>query len=68
MRNALSIGMPSALGPWVQAMGFTNMFVVIGCVSFAIGLLYIPLIIFGKKMRTVLAPRYYHLVDKRRFY
>lgn len=68
LRNALSIGMPSALTPWIAAVGFSNMFIILGCLCLFIGMLYVPLLIWGKKIRTQLAPRYYHLVENRRFY
>ncbi|KAK2011933.1 major facilitator superfamily transporter [Colletotrichum eremochloae] len=66
IRNAASVGIPSALVPWMTGMGLTNMFVLSGVVSLLIGLLYIPLIIWGKRIRTALAPRYWRLVEKRR--
>ncbi|KAF9769090.1 hypothetical protein IL306_013547 [Fusarium sp. DS 682] len=65
MRNALSIGATFALVPWMKTQGLTNMFIVCGCISFAIGALYVPLIIYGKRIRTTLALHYWKLVEKR---
>lgn len=47
-------------------MGLVNMFIVAGCVSFGISLLFIPMIIYGKRMRTALASRYYNLAKAER--
>lgn len=64
-RNAVSVAMPFAMVPWLTRMGLSNMFIVIGCLSLAIGLLFIPMIIWGKRIRIALAPYYYSLVEKR---
>ncbi|GKT66295.1 major facilitator superfamily transporter [Colletotrichum tofieldiae] len=65
IRNAVSVGVPSALVPWMSSMGLSNMYILSGAVSLLIGLLYIPMIIWGKRIRTALAPRYWRLVEKR---
>lgn len=46
-------------------MGLSNMYIMSGSISLFIGLLHIPLIIWGKRIRTALAPRYWRLVEKR---
>ncbi|GJC81664.1 putative MFS-type transporter C1271.10c [Colletotrichum liriopes] len=65
IRNAVSVGVPSALVPWMSSMGLSNMYILSGAVSLLIGLLYVPMIIWGKRIRTALAPRYWRLVEKR---
>ncbi|KAI1874387.1 hypothetical protein JX265_004595 [Neoarthrinium moseri] len=65
LRNAVSIGIPSAMVPWWTAMGLSNMYIVCGFVSLAIGLLYVPLVIWGKKIRIALTPRYESLIAKK---
>ncbi|KAK6850987.1 hypothetical protein PG987_000621 [Apiospora arundinis] len=62
-RNAFSICVPVALTPWMTAMGVGYMYVTAGCISLFIGLLHIPLIIYGKRIRVALAPRYDHVVE-----
>lgn len=46
-------------------MGLTNMYILSGVISLLIGLLYVPMIIWGKRIRTILAPRYLRLVERR---
>ncbi|KAH6656908.1 major facilitator superfamily domain-containing protein [Truncatella angustata] len=65
LRNAINIGIPSALVPWLTAMGLSNMYILAGCIALAVGLLHVPLIIWGKRIRIVLAPRYQSLVAKK---
>lgn len=65
VRNAVGIPIPFAITPWLQHSGLSNMFITAGLVSFAISMLFVPLIIWGKKIRKALAPRYYELLEKR---
>ncbi|KAF4966398.1 hypothetical protein FSARC_5907 [Fusarium sarcochroum] len=65
IRNAISVAIPFALVPWMQNMGLTNMYILSGFIAFAIGALFVPMIIWGKKIRTALAPRYWALVQRR---
>lgn len=65
LRNAVSVAVPFALVPWMKTMGLTNMYILSGCIAFAIGLLFIPMVIWGKRIRTALAPRYWKLVERR---
>ncbi|KAF9767804.1 hypothetical protein IL306_014967 [Fusarium sp. DS 682] len=58
MRNAVSVGVTFAIVHWMTSMGLTNMFIVSGCIAFAIGTLFVPMIIYGKRIRTTLAPSY----------
>lgn len=62
-RNAFSIVVPVALTPWMARMGVGYMYVTAGCISLVIGLLHVPLIIYGKKIRIALAPRYDRVVE-----
>ncbi|KAK8053297.1 major facilitator superfamily transporter [Apiospora saccharicola] len=63
-RNAFSIVVPVALTPWMATMGIGYMYVTAGCISLVIGLLHLPLIIWGKRIRIAMAPRYYKVVEK----
>ncbi|KAL5386786.1 hypothetical protein PMIN02_008377 [Paraphaeosphaeria minitans] len=65
-RNALSMAVPFAMVPWWVSMGLSNMFITVGCLSLFIGLLYIPLLVWGKHIRIQLAPRYEILIAKKR--
>lgn len=64
-RNAISAAVPFALVPWWTSMGLTNMFVVAGAISLAIGLTYVPMIIWGKRIRIALASQYWKQVERR---
>ncbi|KAK2599269.1 hypothetical protein N8I77_011039 [Diaporthe amygdali] len=64
VRNAVGIPIPFAITPWMERSGLSNMFITAGLISFAISMLFVPLIIWGKKIRRALAPRYYELLEK----
>lgn len=63
-RNAISIVIGLVLTPWIQTMGIKYLFVTAGCISLVIGLLHIPMILWGKRIRTALASRHDMLVEK----
>lgn len=46
-------------------MGLSNMYIMSGIIAFAIGSLFVPMIIWGRQMRTALAPKYWKLVEMR---
>ncbi|KJZ78689.1 hypothetical protein HIM_02080 [Hirsutella minnesotensis 3608] len=62
-RNAISISGPFSIVPWMEAMSITRIFIIAAAVSFSIHCLAIPLAIWGKRMRTHIAPRYYRLSE-----
>lgn len=64
VRNAIGIPIPFVITPWLQTSGMSKMFITAGLISFAISMLFVPLIIWGKKIRKALAPRYYELLEK----
>jgi len=49
--NGLSTGFLFASDPWWEAMGIYWMFVLLGCISVAINLMAIPMLIWGKTWR-----------------
>ncbi|KAL5049095.1 hypothetical protein BDW71DRAFT_204848 [Aspergillus fruticulosus] len=57
-RNAISIGIPFAISPWLERSGPQNMFIACGFISLAITMTIIPMALYGEKMRMVTAPRY----------
>ncbi|KAF3008207.1 hypothetical protein E8E14_008886 [Neopestalotiopsis sp. 37M] len=64
-RNAVSIGIASAVVPWWTSMGLSNMFIMLGMLSFGICLLYVPLVIWGKQIRVRLHGHYENLIAKK---
>jgi hypothetical protein len=48
----------------MKNLGVGNMFLVCGFVNLAISMLFVPMILFGKKMRKLLAGRYDRMVEE----
>ncbi|KAJ5810235.1 MFS general substrate transporter [Penicillium pulvis] len=64
MRNAVSIGIPFAISPWIERDGLQDMFIACGFISLAITSLMIPMIFWGKDARRASAARYYRVMEK----
>ncbi|OAQ87611.1 major facilitator superfamily transporter [Purpureocillium lilacinum] len=62
IRNAACIGIPFGIVPWMKSAGLTKMFVAGGCVAIALSLLFIPLIVWGRRARVAFGPFYEKLV------
>ncbi|CAG8385131.1 unnamed protein product [Penicillium salamii] len=63
IRNAVSIGIPFAITPWIQRQGIQNMFIVCGMISLGVSATIVPLVLWGKAARRALATRYRDMVD-----
>ncbi|PHH92465.1 hypothetical protein CDD83_7318 [Cordyceps sp. RAO-2017] len=61
LRNAISMAGPFSVTPWLDHMSVTGMFILAGCISLGVNLLALPLVIWGKRARAAVAPRYYRL-------
>lgn len=66
IRNALSMIFVFCLSPWIAATGLENMFIAVAGIAFAINCITIPMIIWGKKARSLTAARYVTLAEARR--
>ncbi|KAH8760570.1 major facilitator superfamily domain-containing protein [Diaporthe sp. PMI_573] len=66
IRNAVAVVIPFAIDPWMRAMTLTNMFVVCAVVSLLISLLFVPLLIWGKRMRVATAAKYYKMLEQQK--
>ncbi|KEF62807.1 uncharacterized protein A1O9_00780 [Exophiala aquamarina CBS 119918] len=64
VRNIISTGLVFAITPWMEGMGVYNMFVLLGCLSIAVALTSVPLMIWGRSWRARLAGRYEYFVSK----
>ncbi|KAJ5096013.1 hypothetical protein NUU61_005369 [Penicillium alfredii] len=64
LRNAVSIGIPFAIIPWMQRAGLQNMFLACGFLSLGMTLLILPMVFWGKAARRVTAARYDRLVKQ----
>lgn len=60
LRNAISIGIPFTIQPWMMRSGLQNMFITCGFVSLAISGLTIPMIFYGKRIRMAWGEKYRH--------
>lgn len=58
MRNVFSLVVLFALTPWIEAMGLQNVHIITAVACFAVLLLPIPLLIWGKKARVATAAKY----------
>lgn len=52
VRNIFSVILLFALEPWFEAEGLRKSFITMGVMCFVIQLLFIPMIMFGKKARV----------------
>jgi hypothetical protein len=58
IRNGFTLGLPFGLVSWLTDMSLTHVGVISGCVSTGIGLLCIPMAIWGKQFRIASIERY----------
>lgn len=58
VRNICATAIVFAATPWINELGMYNLFVCIGCLAFFFAGLTIPIIYFGKSLRTRGAARY----------
>ncbi|RCI08810.1 hypothetical protein L249_4673 [Ophiocordyceps polyrhachis-furcata BCC 54312] len=60
-RNAISIAGPFSITPWMKVMSISGIFISAAVISFLVHLVAVPVVIWGKRIRTWLAPRNYRL-------
>lgn len=58
VRNMLSVVVLFSLTPWINGMGLQNLHILTAAVTFAVLLIPIPLLLWGKKIRMSTAARY----------
>jgi hypothetical protein len=61
-RNGIATAVSFAINPWMTGLGVQNMFICAGCLCFAIMLLVIPMILWGRKARSSTADFYVNIV------
>ncbi|KAJ0415427.1 MFS general substrate transporter [Aspergillus carlsbadensis] len=62
LRNAISIGIPFAITPWMERSKLQNMFLACGFISLGITLTIVPMVVYGKRIRERTAGRYAVLI------
>ncbi|KAJ5935274.1 hypothetical protein N7466_004821 [Penicillium verhagenii] len=63
MRNAVSIGIPFAISPWMEKNGTQNMFIACGFICLGVTSLMVPMIIWGKDARRASAALYRRMIE-----
>ncbi|EXJ83940.1 hypothetical protein A1O3_04607 [Capronia epimyces CBS 606.96] len=58
IRNGLAAGITFATSPWVTNLGLWNSFTSVGCLCLGFGLLTVPMVIWGKRLRELTSRRY----------
>lgn len=64
VRNAVSIPIPFAITPWLDRAGLTSMFVTCGLISLVVSLLFVPMVVWGRRWRVRVAGRCEGLVGR----
>jgi hypothetical protein len=63
VRNAVTVAVPFYNISWIESMGLTKMFAMAGCINLFFSLLFIPLVIYGKRIRIALHGHYDRMVE-----
>ena len=63
IRNTMSFAIGYGITPWLDGLGLQNCFVSVAFVALAICAVFIPIIIFGKRLRKAKAAAYWAEVD-----
>ncbi|KAH7393788.1 serine/threonine kinase 16 [Phaeosphaeria sp. MPI-PUGE-AT-0046c] len=58
MRNILAAVVAYAMPPWVEKIGYYNVFVCLGCIFAVLGSTYVPFLFWGRLWRVKTAARY----------
>ncbi|KAH6962448.1 major facilitator superfamily domain-containing protein [Ilyonectria sp. MPI-CAGE-AT-0026] len=64
VRNLFAVIVLFGLGPWIEGMGLRNFFILLSAVAFAILLIPVLLLIWGKKIRSRTAEVYRHYASR----
>lgn len=66
IRNTMNFGFNYGVTPWVDNMGAQNTFLVAGVIAFVTTLVFLIMIVWGKKMRMAGAATYWKFVEESR--
>ncbi|KAM0438827.1 hypothetical protein ACHAPT_001588 [Fusarium lateritium] len=58
IRNIVCVGLPFGVVPWMNSMSLTNIFVISGCINTVVALLFVPLMVWGRRIRAAKASKY----------
>lgn len=64
VRNLMSFAVNYGISPWIEGMGLARAFGLAAGVGFACGLAWIPMVVFGKRIRRRYAKAYWRLVEE----
>jgi hypothetical protein len=65
VRNTMSFAIGYGITPWVDGLGLQNCFISVAFVGLAICAVFLPVIIFGKKLRESKREQYWNEVKLR---
>ncbi|KAJ1323757.1 MFS transporter DHA1 family multidrug resistance protein [Microdochium nivale] len=63
IRNTMSFVISYGITPWVQNLGYQNCFISVAFVGLAISAVFLPIIKYGKALRTRSAAKYWEIVS-----
>ncbi|CAK7215376.1 hypothetical protein SBRCBS47491_002464 [Sporothrix bragantina] len=63
IRNTMNFGFNYGVTPWVDNLGAQNTFLMAGVIAFATTLVFLVMIVWGKKMRIAGAPAYWKYIE-----
>ncbi|OJJ31457.1 hypothetical protein ASPWEDRAFT_54605 [Aspergillus wentii DTO 134E9] len=63
VRNGLATATTFAINPWLNGLGVQNMFISVGCLCIGIQLLFIPMVVWGRRARGWTEGYYTGLID-----
>lgn len=65
IRNTMSFAIGYGITPWLDSLGLQNCFISVAFVALAICAVFVPFIVWGKRMREVKRVAYWGEVRKR---
>jgi hypothetical protein len=63
IRNTLGFAINYAIDPWIDAMGVQNCFITVAMVALVCTFTFVPVVVFGKRIRKFSAPKYWEYVS-----
>lgn len=65
IRNTMSFAIGYGITPWLDGLGLQNCFISVAFVALAVCLVFLPIIMFGKKLRKMKGDSYWREVQTR---
>ncbi|KAF2684045.1 MFS transporter [Lentithecium fluviatile CBS 122367] len=62
IRNTLGFAVSYGINPWIDTMGVQNCFITVAMVALVCTFTFLPMVVFGKRLRKFSAPKYWEYV------